>query len=291
MSLINSILMGLIQGVTEFLPVSSSGHLAIFQIMFGMDTDTGLLFDVLLHVGTMAAVIVAFYRDIWILLRELFNMIGDLCYNFITFFARFRDYGRKYRKIIDSSFRKFVLLIIVSTIPTAIIGYLLRNIVAFASTILLVPGCCLLITAGILLLGDLAKRGRKGPGSATYTNALVIGICQGFATFPGISRSGMTITACILCGFKRDFAVKYSFILSVPAVLGAMIVELRDATTAVIPVSQVLIYIVGMIIAAAVGYVCIKLMLVIVRSRKFKYFSIYCAVIGIICIAGYVRMI
>ncbi len=291
MTLVNSILMGLIQGVTEFLPVSSSGHLAIFQILFGMDTDTGLLFDVLLHVGTMAAVVVAYYRDIWILLRELFNMIGDLCYNFVTFFARFRDYDRKYRKIVDSGFRKFVLLIIVSTIPTAIIGYLLRNIVAFASTILLVPGCCLLITAGILLLGDLAKRGRKGPGSATYSNALVIGICQGFATLPGISRSGMTITACILCGFKRDFAVKYSFILSIPAVLGAMIVELRDATTMTIPVSQVLIYIVGMLIAAVVGYICIKLMVVIVRNKKFKYFALYCAVIGIICVAVYVRMI
>ncbi len=291
MTLMHSILMGLIQGVTEFLPVSSSGHLAIFQILLGMDTDTELLFDVLLHVGTMAAVIVVYYRDIWILIRELFNMIGDLCYNFVTFFARFRNYDRKYRKIVDSSFRKFVLLIIVSTIPTAIIGYLLRNIVAFASTILLVPGCCLLITAGILLLGDLAKRGRKGPGSATYSNALVIGICQGFATLPGISRSGMTITACILCGFKRDFAVKYSFILSVPAVLGAMIVELRDSTLIAIPASQVLIYIVGMLIAGAVGYVCIKLMLVIVRNKKFKYFALYCAVIGIICVVGYVRMI
>ncbi len=290
MTLTNSILMGLIQGVTEFLPVSSSGHLAIFKILLGVNTDTGILFDVLLHVGTLAAVVVVYYKDIWMLIREFFDIIGDICFNFITFFARFRNYDRKYRKIINSSFRKFVLLIIVSTIPTAIIGYLLRNIVEIASAILLVPGCCLLITAGILLLCDLAKPGRKGPGSATYGNALVIGICQGIATLPGISRSGMTITACVLCGFKRDFAVKYSFILSIPAILGAMIVEVSDVGTASVSAPQVMIYILGMLIAAVVGYVCIKLMLLIVRSKKFKYFAIYCAAMGIVCIAGYVRM-
>ncbi len=289
MTLFHAILMGLIQGATEFLPVSSSGHLAIFKILLGI--DTGMLYDVLLHVGTLAAVIVVYYRDIWILIREFFEMIGDLCYNFVTFFVRFRDYDRKYRKIVDSSFRKFVLLIIVSTIPTAVIGYLLRNIVEAASAILLVPGCCLLITAGILLLGDLAKPGRKGPGSATYLNGLIIGVCQGFATIPGISRSGMTITACILSGFKRDFAVKYSFILSIPAIIGAMIVEIRDVDVVAITVPQVLIYVVGMVIAAVVGYICIKLMLLIVRRKMFKYFAIYCAVIGIVCIAGYVRII
>ncbi len=291
MTLMNSILLGLIQGVTEFLPVSSSGHLAIFELLLGVDTDTGLLYDVLLHVGTLAAVVVVYYRDIWMLIREFFDIIGDICFNFFTFFARFRNYDRKYRKIIDSSFRKFVLLIIVSTIPTAIIGYLLRNIVAIASLILLVPGCCLLITAGILLLCDLAKPGRKGPGSATYGNALVVGICQGIATLPGISRSGMTITACVLSGFKRDFAVKYSFILSIPAILGAMIFEVSDTRAAYISASQVMIYILGMIIAAVVGYICIKLMLLIVRRKLFKYFAIYCAAIGIVCIVGYVNMI
>ncbi len=289
MSLLHAILMGLIQGATEFLPVSSSGHLAIFKILFGI--DTGMLYDVLLHVGTLAAVIIVYYRDIWILIREFFEMIGDLCFNFVTFFARFRNYDRKYRKIVDSSFRKFVLLIIVSTIPTAIIGYALRNIVEAASMILLVPGCCLLITAGILLLCDLARPGRKGPGSATYLNALVIGICQGFATLPGISRSGMTITACVLSGFKRNFAVKYSFILSIPAIIGAMLVEVRDVQVISISAAQVLIYIVGMIIAAVVGYICIKLMLLIVRNKKFKFFAIYCAVVGVACIAGYVRIL
>ncbi len=290
MSLLHSVLMGLIQGVTEFLPVSSSGHLAIFQILFGMDTENGLLFNVLLHVGTLAAVIVAYYRDVWMLIREFFNMIGDICYNFVTFFARFRDYDRHYRKIVDSSFRKFVLLVIVSTIPTAVIGYLLRNVVTFASSILLIPGCCLLITAGILLLCDLAKPGRKGAGSATYGNALVIGICQGIATFPGISRSGMTITACVLCGFKRDFAVKYSFILSIPAIIGALIVEVGDAGAVEVSVSQVMIYVVGMLIAAVVGYICIRLMRFIVTHKMFKYFAIYCAAIGIVSIAGYMRM-
>ncbi|MCC8140952.1 MAG: undecaprenyl-diphosphate phosphatase [Lachnospiraceae bacterium] len=291
MSLLQSIWMGLIQGLTEFLPVSSSGHLAIFKILAGVNTDTGILFDVLLHVGTLAAVVAAYYKDVWRLIIEFFEIIGDLCYNLVMFFARFRNKGGQYRKIICSSYRKFVVLIIVSTIPTVIIGYLLRNIVEVAEMILLIPGCCLLITAGILLLSDLAQEGHKKPKTATYGNAIVIGICQGIATLPGISRSGMTITSCVLSGFDRKFAVKYSFILSIPAIIGAMVLEIGETSSASITAPQVLIYIVGMVIAAVVGYICIKLMVAIVTRKLFKFFAIYCAVIGIIAIVGYMRMV
>lgn len=287
MSLLQSILMGVIQGLTEFLPVSSSGHLAIFKILFHVDTDTGLLFDVLLHIGTLIAVFVVYYRDIIRLIRELVLLIIDCFHNIAVWIGRQRGQHGKYRRIIHNSYRKLVLMIFVSTIPTGVIGYVGRDFVEAASGILLIPGICLVITAGLLFISDFAPDGTKKPRQATFANAFIIGICQGIATLPGISRSGTTITACVLSGFERKFAVKYSFILSIPAILGALVLELKDAGSMSVSASQAGIYVAGMIVAAVVGYVCIKTMLVIVRRKKFKFFAIYCLAAGIIAVAGH----
>ncbi|MCD8218085.1 MAG: undecaprenyl-diphosphate phosphatase [Clostridiales bacterium] len=291
MSLLQSILMGLIQGLTEFLPVSSSGHLALFKILFHMETDTGLLFDVLLHVGTLAAVCLIYYRDIIRLIKETVCIIIDCLYNLRVFVRRLRHQEVRYRHIVRNSYRKFVLMVIVSTIPTGIIGYVAADFVEMASEILLIPGICLVVTAVILLVSDFLPDGQKRPRDASWTNAFVIGICQGIATFPGISRSGTTITACVACGFERKFAVKYSFILSIPAILGAMVLELRDVGSMSVTASQAGIYVIGMLVAAVVGYICIKTMLVIVRNKKFKFFAIYCLAVGVLSIGGYLYLV
>ena len=230
MKLWEALLMGLIQGLTEFLPVSSSGHLAIFQNIFKLNTQTGLLFDVMLHVGTLAAVIIVFWRDIYKLVIEGIGILADVCRNSYRFFKNLFSKGEKvkYRKVVRSSYRKFVMLVIVSTIPTGIIGFMAKDLVELAGTTLIVPGICLLITAVLLLIADDAKEGEKRPKTATYSNAFAIGIVQGIATFPGISRSGATITACLFSGFEKKFAVKYSFIMSIPAIIGAAILELKD---------------------------------------------------------------
>ncbi|MCD8365111.1 MAG: undecaprenyl-diphosphate phosphatase [Clostridiales bacterium] len=287
MSLLQSILMGLIQGLTEFLPVSSSGHLALFKILFHMDTDTGLLFDVLLHVGTLAAVCLIYYKDIIRLIREMIFILIDCVYNFVMFFRRLRHGEGKYRRIVRNSYRKFVLMILVSTIPTGVIGYVAADFVEMASEILLIPGICLVVTAVLLLISDFIPDGHKKPKDATWTNAFVIGICQGIATLPGISRSGTTITACVACGFDRRFAVKYSFILSIPAILGAMVLELKDVGSMSVTASEAGIYVAGMLVAALVGYICIKTMLVIVRNKKFRFFAVYCLAVGVLAIGGY----
>ena len=288
MSLLEAILMGVIQGLTEFLPVSSSGHLAIFKIIFHIETDTGILFDVLLHLGTLIAIFIVFYKDIFRMVIEGFSIIGDFFTNVKIFFGNiFSKEDQPYHKIIDNSYRKFVMLVIVSTIPTGFIGYAASDIVEAASTVLLVPGCCLVLTAVLLFVSDVVADGYKTPKNITYSNAFFIGICQGFATLPGLSRSGTTITACLLSGFNRKFAVKYSFIMSIPAILGAMVLQLTDIGSAAIDSSQLGIYAVGMLVAAVVGYICIKTMLVIVKKRKFTYFSIYCLVVGILSIIGY----
>ena len=231
MSLLQAILMGIIQGLTEFLPVSSSGHLALFKILFDVNTDTGILYDVLLHVGTLIAISLVYYRDILKLVVDGCCIIRDAGYNVIVFFRN--KTGKEqmaYRRVINSSYRKFAMLIIVSTIPTGIIGYFCKDVVEMASEILIVPGICLIATAVLLLIADHCKDGDKLPKNVTYTDAFSVGIAQGIATLPGLSRSGTTITACLLAGYQRNFAVKYSFLMSIPAILGALVLELKDAT-------------------------------------------------------------
>lgn len=289
MTLLQAVLMGIIQGLTEFLPVSSSGHLAIFKHLFHVNTDTGLLFDVILHLGTLIAICVAFYKDIAKLIAEGTGILMDVFRNIGIFFGNLfgKEEKTPYIHIVKSSYRKFVMMILVSTIPTAIIGYLGRDLVNAASAGLLVPGICLVVTAALLLIADRCKAGNKKPKSATYLSAFSIGMAQGVATLPGLSRSGTTITACLLGGYEKKFAVKYSFIMSIPAVLGAVVLEIGDAgSLSAIPPLEIVYYLVGMLIAAIVGYICIKTMVVIVRNKKFVIFSIYCLAVGLLAICG-----
>ena len=291
MSLLQAILMGLIQGLTEFLPVSSSGHLALFKILFDVETDTGILFDVLLHVGTLAAICVVYYKDIWRLIVEGCCIVRDAAVNVVIFFRnRINKESDGYRRIVCNSYRKFVMLVIVSTIPTGIIGFMGKDVVEMASEILIVPGICLIVTGVLLIVADRIKDGDKLPKSVTYTNAFGVGIAQGIATLPGLSRSGTTITACLLSGYQRNFAVKYSFIMSIPAILGALVLELTDLKGLQVTAPDVACYVVGMLVAAVVGYICIKTMLVIVRKKKFTGFAIYCFIVGALSIAGYFYM-
>lgn len=288
MTLLQSVLMGLIQGLTEFLPVSSSGHLAIFKILFDVNTDTGILFDVLLHVGTLIAVCIVYHKDIARLIVELIHMIVDVIYNLKTLILKIvKKEEITYRRIIVNSYRKFVLLIVVATIPTGIIGYMGQDLVTACSEWLIIVGICLLITAVLLFASDKIPDGTKRPKQITCTNAFVIGICQGLATMPGISRSGTTIAACVISGFDRKFAVKYSFILSIPAILGALVLQLKDLSDVTLAAGEMRNYIIGMIVAAVVGYVCIKTLLVIVRKKKFKIFGFYCIAAGVLAIIGH----
>lgn len=288
MSLLQAVIMGVIQGLTEFLPVSSSGHLALAKILLHMETDTGILFDVLLHLGTLIAIFVAFYKDIFRMVIEGFGIIGDFFKNVKIFFVNvFTGAEEPYHLLIDNSYRKFVMLVIVSTIPTGIIGYVGADLVESASATLIVPGICLVLTSVLLFVSDRIPDGSKTPKNVTYSNAFFIGICQGFATLPGLSRSGTTITACLLSRFNRKFAVKYSFIMSIPAVLGAVVLELSDISTAGLSVSVIGSYLVGVICAAVVGYICIRTMLTVVRKKKFTFFAVYCLLIGLISIGAY----
>ncbi|MEY8334306.1 undecaprenyl-diphosphate phosphatase [Lachnospiraceae bacterium 47-T17] len=288
MSLLEAILMGIIQGITEFLPVSSSGHLALFKIFFDVDNVGGLLFDVILHLGTLLAIFAVYYKDIWKMIVEGFAIIADACKNIGIFFTNLAHRSKGgYHRVVCNGYRKFVMLVIVSTIPTGIIGVLDADLVEMASKIVLIPGICLIGTSILLFLADHVKGGEKMPKQVTYSNAFIIGIAQGIATMPGLSRSGTTITACLLSGFNRKFAVKYSFIMSIPAVLGSLVFELKDIASVEFTQTEVLYYLIGMAVAAVVGYICIKAMLYVVRQKRFTGFAVYCLIVGVICVGSY----
>ena len=292
MSLLEAIILGFIQGVAEFLPVSSSGHLAIFKNFFGLE-EAGIAFDILLHVGTLVAVFICFWSDIWELIVNGFGIVIDVCKNIGIFFVNLfnknkKDFEKKpYVEVIATPYRRYVMLIIVATIPTGIMGILLKDLIESVSATLIVPGICLLITSVILLIADNVKDGNENEENVSYKKAGFVGICQGFATMPGISRSGTTVTACLIAGMDRAFAVKFSFIVSIPAIFGAAVLDIPDLFTESVSGSDIVNYVAGTVVAAVVGYVCIKTMLKIVRKKKFKGFSIYCAIMGVVSIIGF----
>lgn len=289
MTIIQSVFLGIIQGITEFLPVSSSGHLTILQNLCGIQTDGGLLFDVMLHIGTVVAICIVFRRDILRMIGETVRMINDLGKNISVFFHNKKDQdARRYKKILHNNYRRFVVMVICATIPTGIIGFAAQDLIALASESLLAPGIGLIMTAILLIISDAVETGNKIPKDISFTSSFLIGIAQGLSTLPGLSRSGTTIAACLISGYDKRFAVKYSFIMAIPAILGAACLEISQIGGSNVSISQFFIYLVGAVVSGTVGYFCMKKMLTIVRKKKFRGFAIYCLILGCISLIGYI---
>lgn len=267
MSLLFAIVLGVVQGLTEFLPVSSSGHLVLAQTLFGGSTETDyMLFNVLLHFGTLLSVIVAFWGDIRALFSDFIGWIQD----------GFKINGHPYRR--------FVVMVLITIVPMfAVLPIKSKLEAAFSSPLLV--GLLLIVTAGILLLSEKAPKKEKTAENASWLDALLVGVAQCFAVLPGLSRSGTTICAGLFRGFSRDFAVRFAFIMSLPVVLGANLLELIDAVGA--PQASILplhIYIGGILAALISGLVAIRLVKIVANRGNFRIFSVYCALIGAITI-------
>ncbi len=269
MEYLSAALMGLLQGVTEFLPVSSSGHLSLFQNFFnGKAPDN--LFNVLLHFATLLAVCVVYRRDIADMILEFFRGIKAL-------FSKDKDPGPV------PPARRMVLLIIVGTLPLALVLPVKSKLEELGGSTLFI-GCALLVTGLLLFASDRFARGRKNAKTTTVADALLIGCAQAVAVAPGLSRSGTTISAGLARGLDRPFAVRYSFLLSLPAVLGATLLELMDALQGAIDTALIPQYLVGMAVAALSGYFAIRLVNLLAAKGKFGAFAYYCWAVGIITI-------
>lgn len=268
MGFLSSVFLGLVQGIAEFLPISSSGHLSLFQHFFGL-TEAGLFFDVLLHLGTLIAIFVYYWRDIVNLVKAFLRLVTGL-------FSKKKKGARKGRK--DPGAR-MILMLIVATLPLFVILPIKDKVESLYSNTIFV-GCALIVTGCILFFSDRMAKGKKTIRSATLLDALLVGVGQAVAVVPGLSRSGTTISAGMLRGFSRKFAVRFSFLLSVPAVLGANIISIGDAVAAGIDTSLLPAYIAGTVVAAVSGYFAIRLVNSLADKGKFGSFAYYCWGIG-----------
>ena len=271
MSYFEAVILGLVQGLAEFLPISSSGHLALLQQWFGIDENKVLLFAVLLHVGTLISVFVVYWKDILELIVELCLTIRDL----VT--------GKGLR-LEERPVRKLGVMIIVATIPTAIIGLLFNDLFDKLYTSVLPIGIGLIITGFLLILAERTGNSSRGIDRMNFRNALFIGTVQGIAICPGISRSGSTLFGSLICNLDRKFAVKFVFLISIPSILGSAIMEAPDAIEAGMDMAQLGPVIVGMAVAAISGLIAIKTMIKIVSDKKLSYFSYYVWVLGAIVV-------
>lgn len=280
MSLIEALLLGLVQGFTEFLPVSSSGHLAILNNLLKIK-ETGLLFPVLLHAGTLVALFIAFRQDVKKLLMEGCKTVCDLLENVkIHFKNRHEQEAIRYKKLISNNYRKLLLLLLISTLPTVVEGVLFENLVQQAESNLLAPAVGLFMTGIFLMIVDFFPAGKKIPKDVGYGTAFLIGIFQGITVFPGVSRLGLTLAVCLMCGFNRKFAVKYAFLTAIPSILGATVWELIQLPGSGISAGTLGVYMAGSVVAGVIGCFCIPVMLQLVRKKKFSFFAGYCFLIG-----------
>ena len=269
MTYLTAFLLGLVQGVAEFLPISSSGHLAIAQNLLHIEGAGSVpeFFDVLLHLGTLIAVFAAYWKDICEMVVELFRGIGDLAH-------------RSTPSPVPPA-RRLILLIIVGTLPLFAVLPIRKAVQGLGDNMVFV-GAALIVTGFLLFLCDQVRKGHKTERSATWLDALLVGVGQAVATLPGVSRSGMTITAGCFVGYERRFAVRFSFLLSIPAVLGANILSIGDAVKAGINGAEVPMYLVGVVTAAVVGYLCIRLLKYVADKGRFGAFAYYCWAVGIL---------
>ena len=250
MNVIQAAILGLIQGITEFLPVSSSGHLTLFQKLFGLE-EVSMSFDIILHVATLIAVFICYWEDIW--------------------------------RLIKKPFQKTTYLLICATLPTVVIALVFGDIMDEVLGSGNYLGINFIITGLVLIYADTRKNGTTKIKDMTYLDASVVGIMQGIAICPAISRSGMTISGALARNLNRNSAARFSFLLSIPAILGAMTLTIKDIVSGADQgLSQIgfLPTAIGFIFAAVSGFLAIKFMIRIINKGKLKYFSIYVFILG-----------
>lgn len=277
MTIWESILYGIIQGLTEFLPVSSSGHLAMIQNMtgFGEGMDA-LAFNVLLHLGTLIAVCIVYFKDVIGLVKSFFT----LCAKLFKGKFKFSEY---------SLHEKLVVYIIIATLPLFPM-MLIEDYLDIVSGYLGLVGALLIFNGLVLIVSDKLSRGNRTLDDMKPKNALLIGICQMFALLPGISRSGSTITGGLLNSLERPDAVRFSFLLSIPAILGASVLKLPDFFKNTPDAKTLGVYLVGAVVSAIVGICAIKLLGYVSKKSNFRIFSYYCFAAGAFAIAWSIFM-
>jgi undecaprenyl-diphosphatase len=268
---LEAIILGTIQGLTEFLPVSSSGHLVLFQNLFGMH-EPELLFDICLHVGTLTAVLIVFYREIFQIFTALVQLPG-----------RLKSAGGIRNLLAGDASIRMALLIAVGSIPTAVIGLLFKEITDQLFGSLTIVGCMLLVTGTLLWLTRKIRSKGRPIERTRLKDALLVGLVQGLAILPGISRSGSTIATALFLGVDRKVAGRYSFLLSIPAIVGALLLGLDTPELhTTIPLTTI---VAGSVVSALVGWLALVILLRVVDRGQLHRFAPYCWIVGAMTLA------
>lgn len=263
MNFLESVILGIVQGLTEFLPISSSGHLVIFQKLFGIATDN-IVFEVFVHFGTLLSIVAIYYPDLWRMIKSFFS---GICHKGI---------GEKFK---NDPFFQLAVFVIIGTIPAVLAGLFLKDFIVSIFHNILLVGISLIVTSLILLLTRFVKIEER---SLHFGKAVIIGIAQMFAILPGISRSGFTISSGLFMGISRSEAARFSFLLAVPAILGAMVLELGSLFSQNISGTQWEMLLIGLISSFVFGYAAIRFLLRVLQSGKFSWFAPYCFLAGLI---------
>lgn len=272
MSIFDAVIQGIIQGLTEFLPVSSSGHLSLYQHFTGNSGEAAGIYSILLHLGTLIAVMIAFYGEIFDMIKEFFAMAKEIIKG-------------KFDKDNMTGSRRMIFLLIISLLPLCFFYFIsdFYNSLSTDSDII-VEGLCFLLTAALLIIsGRCVKEGGATAENMSWKQALGMGIMQGIAPLPGLSRSGSTISTGLILGVSRDQAVAFSFIMGVPAVLAANILEVPAALTGEVEINWIAALI-GMAVSLLVGLAAIKTVKLLVKNDKFTKFAWYLIPLGIIIV-------
>ena len=271
MDILQAIIIGIVQGLTEFLPVSSSAHLVFIQKLLGVQGS--LAFDTFLHLGTLKAVMWFFRWDIYKMLKSWFMSIQDIL-------------GGRFREgFYEDPYKRLAWYVILATIPVGIVGVLFEDSVdALFSGALYVPAFFLFVTGTILYLSQRMTSGKINYDTITKKEALFMGLGQACAILPGLSRSGTTIAAGLTIGLDKEFAAKFSFILSIPAILGAFLLQAKDIGSAMD--ANFLPVILGFVASIVAGYMAIKWMLDLIQNKSLDIFAYYCWLMGIIVFMG-----
>ena len=271
MDILQGIIIGIVQGLTEFLPVSSSAHLVFIQKILGVQSS--LAFDTFLHLGTLIAVMWFFRYDIYKMLKSWWLSIGDILQ------GRFRE------GFYEDPYKRLAWYVILATIPVGIVGVLFEDSVdALFSGALYVPAFFLFVTGTILYLSQRMPSGEVNYDTITKKEALFMGLGQACAIMPGLSRSGTTIAAGLTIGLNKAFAAKFSFILSIPAILGAFLLQVKDIGSAMD--ANFLPVFLGFIASIVAGYMAIKWMLDLIQNKSLDIFAFYCWLMGLIVFMG-----
>ena len=267
MDILQAIFIGIVQGLTEFLPVSSSAHLIFVQNLLGI-SEPELAFDVLLHFGTLIAVISYFFKDIIEMIKAFLSSIADI------FRGKFKE-GFK-----EDSYKKLVWMVIIATIPVGIIGIIFNNEIEAIFSNLTIPAFFLLITGVLLYVSARLNIGQRDIKGSSLKESILVGIGQACALIPGLSRSGTTIASGLLVGMDKEFAAKFSFLLAIPAILGATVIQLKDIGAGL--GTNLVPYVLGFLAALISGYLAISVLLKLIREKSLDIFAFYCWIVGAI---------